>query len=403
MNLFSAAERLAAMDRSKIHLDTNCCLHSLDKFSECNECISVCPVDAIKSCKPPTLDVETCTYCLACLPTCPTGAIQGNDVLKGLLNCIPRIPEGGVELVCEKMTTPPAAYPDSGTMIRVRGCLAGLGPGALAGVIAAEVSSLRLRIDACDTCHFSELEAQIRNQVQAVTRFLEPWGMGNAISCCPDPGPNAGIPIPIWDADNPPLSRRDLFRIGTRQGSLALARAMNAEGETHTQKVPPRERRRLLGAADHLSDKPKQLSSNRLEGLHWGWVSITPGCVACGVCARICPTGAIDFFCDEVEKTFRLNFHPEACTACGACIHSCAAGAIELQDAPSFAQVFSPQETILFEGGLKRCYQCNTWIPEQRSSRLCPICEYRKKNPFGSAMPPGFQPRVLPVKRDQET
>jgi ferredoxin len=400
VNLLSAAERLAAQDRSRVHLEASRCLYTLDRFSECQACLFACPVEALRPATPPSLNDEACTRCLACLPVCPTGAIQADDALRGLLNCAARLPAGGVELVCEKQAAPEPCFPDSGAILRVRGCLAGLGPGTLVTLIAAEAAPLYLRTDACAACPWSKLEQQISAQVQAASQFLEAWGKAGAISCCPASATGPADSIPVWDADNPPLSRRDLFRIGRRQGSLVLARAMNADGEASAQKTPPRERRRLLGAAAHLSKERKPGAPERLEGLQWAWVAISTECVACGVCARACPTGALEFTRDEANAAFQLCFHPEACTACGVCMHSCAPGAIQIQAAPSFDQVFNRNEpVVLLEGGLKRCSSCNAWIAAQHTSSLCPVCGYRKKHPFGSSFPPGFEPGALRVKK----
>jgi ferredoxin len=402
VNLFTAAERLAAIDRSNIRLDSSRCLHTFDRFSECQACIQACPVDALQPDKIPVLDEKACVRCLACLPVCPTGALQAEDALRSLLNCIPRLPAGGVELVCWRQSEPRPGSPDSRAILRVRGCLAGLGPSTLAALVAAEATPLRLRTDACAACPWFKLEEQILSQVQAAKLFLTAWGKAEAVTCTSTSTDDIAASIPVWDADNPPLSRRDLFRIGTRQGSLALARAMNAQGEITGQKTPPRERRRILEAAAHFPKERTPGEAVRLEDLQWASVSITADCFACGVCARACPTGAIEFERDEVEASFRLSFHSEACTACQACVHSCAPGAIRLQAAPAFEQVFASLEpVVLLEGGLKRCQRCNAWIAAQRTSSLCPVCEYRKKHPFGSSLPPGFEMSALPVKKDQ--
>lgn len=49
-------------------------------------------------------------------------------------------------------------------------------------------------------------------------------------------------------------------------------------------------------------------------------------CVGCGLCAEICPTGAISVIFGKA----RVN--PVACSGCGQCIEACRTGAIHWRD-----------------------------------------------------------------------
>ena len=51
---------------------------------------------------------------------------------------------------------------------------------------------------------------------------------------------------PYLDAHNPPLSRRDLFRMATRQGKAALAQTV--EQTKNDGQLPGRDRRRILNS-----------------------------------------------------------------------------------------------------------------------------------------------------------
>ncbi|MDR1977654.1 MAG: 4Fe-4S dicluster domain-containing protein [Synergistaceae bacterium] len=51
----------------------------------------------------------------------------------------------------------------------------------------------------------------------------------------------------------------------------------------------------------------------------------SPGCVACGACARSCPTGAV-----AIYKGIVARVNTKKCVACGKCEEACPAGVISV-------------------------------------------------------------------------
>jgi ferredoxin len=398
VSLFDAAERLSALDRSAVVLDKLRCLHSQDRFSNCEACFQVCPVSAITPGKPPVLEQDKCEQCLACLVTCPVGAFAADDSVIPLLNATLHLEEGPLELLCEKNPSAPQGISAKGTGIRVKGCLAGLGTGALLALSIYDIENIFVRKDACPTCQWGTLSKQVDLQVDQAKQLLESWGRSHTLTCLS--GLTSPVERPLWEAANPPISRRDLFRMLAQQGKVAMARTIDQgdQGSTHS---PGRDRRRLINAV-------KQLSTDKAEGnpiLTDGTfvtLSVSDSCTGCGVCARACPTGALNYQKDAEETKFKLTLSPQLCIGCEFCAHVCVPEAISFEKDPSFEHVFSsPQESLLQEGQLAHCEKCKTAFAAVPGTQFCQVCTYRRSNPFGSILPPALRTpnQSLPGKR----
>jgi ferredoxin len=282
--------------------------------------------------------------------------------------------------------------------IRVRGCLAGLGTGTFLMLAATGLERIVLRLDACEDCPWASLQGTIQTQVDQASQLLARWGMNESLVCWNKL--DERVERPLWDADNPPLSRRDLFRMASRQGQIAMARAMDVDS-SESKRRPGRDRLRLIGAVAHLPE-PKAFLADPIEKGHFAKLSVSEECNACKVCVRACPTGALEFKYNHERTYYWLHFHPQVCVGCEICAHVCAPDAIEIEKKPPFAQVFGKfGSRVVSEGELKQCVQCKTLFASQDDKSLCPVCMYRRKIPFGSMMPPG----VKAIKRsiDQNT
>lgn len=393
MNFLSAAERLAAMDHSGVVLHPEACLHAMDKFSTCQACETICPADAIQAGKPPSLDAEKCQSCLACLPVCPTGAFRADDAIPDLLNCAARLETESIELLCEHNSLPDKGLIENGVAIRMRGCLAGIGSGGYLTLFTLGLEEVVVRNEACAECPWGALKSQIESHIATTQRLLSAWDRDGALRASGPLETKAIVERPVWEAGNPPLSRRDLFRLATRQSQMAAARVLSKD-HSDKGKHPSRDRQRILAAIDHLPEPSAGGKSISLEGMGFATLSISKECTACGVCARACPSGALQFATQD-DLYYQVNFNPGICIGCEACTVVCRVGAIQVQTAPSFEQVFgSRQPDPLISGELARCEHCQTLYAVHSGSRLCPLCEFRQKNPFGSTFPPSYKGKL---------
>ncbi len=377
MNLLALAERWGeALATKPFGFAADRCLYATDKFATCTACHDICPVGAIQVGKPPTFDAESCQLCRACLPACPVGAFTADDEVPALLNCAERIGAKTVEVACSlnaRVDAGPAA-----AAVRVRGCLAGLGAGAYLGLVSQGLEEVVVRLDACADCPWGKLQPQVESQVQQAQGLLALWAQAETLTWVAEAADDFAK-RPFWNATSPPVSRRDLFR--WREGEKKPV----AESAADADPNPFHERLRLLRAVKQMP--PATSQEQTMSG--FALLAVNEDCTACGVCARVCPTGALQM--ETAASSYQLTFSPQICIACDKCSHVCAPNAINLTHAPTFEQVFDTAvDQIVQQGELARCSKCHAFFAAQAGKDLCPVCEFRRQNPFGSAMPPGL-------------
>lgn len=57
---------------------------------------------------------------------------------------------------------------------------------------------------------------------------------------------------------------------------------------------------------------------------------VVNGCVGCGICVKVCPSGAISYVKDENGKIISLKIDLKKCIFCGNCAFYCPKGAIKM-------------------------------------------------------------------------
>lgn len=376
MNVFKlalAVEKWSA-GHAPIGVQANNCLNARDRSSNCTTCLQVCPTEAISLEQGVQLQAEACIRCGLCLHRCPTGVFAGDDGAHKLLRCVSQIVDHEiVEIACKYHPAPADGSHKADAVVLTNGCLTMLSPAAYLGLFGLGVKRLIVRLDACADCPLSALCPQIEETLQSASELLDST---DAIVVESQPPQRKARTRPVYSVSNPPVSRRGLLRMMALQGASRTDDLL-AEFAAHEddEAVLPAERRRLLAA---LRWNPPA-EGQTLPEQDFTRLQVSDACTACGVCVRICPTGALQIA--ESDGAFELTFSAAECVNCGLCINLCETHALARAGTPSMEEVLDGDVVILRAGTLKRCRKCN--VPFTGEGNYCPTCAFRKKNPFG--------------------
>jgi len=391
MGLLSGIVELASVGRSPIAIDPARCLHGLNQLSNCEACRQVCPAGAISEENPPEIDLEACWICRACLPVCPVDAIRAHDNVTPLMKCGVRARGHAIDVLCDRHPEPEKAPHGSEVGIFIRGCLAALGVGAMVELGTMDLKGIVLRLEHCKDCELGALQPEIEGRLEAAKSILQAWNQADHISSLDkgDVGVDSGRAV--WDAENPPVSRRELFQLSTLLGGPS---GVGDEGLD----APPRQhlapdRQRIVDALGNLYRTQQTQEGVAITAPGFFQLTISEACTACGNCSRACPTEAL-LYQERDEKEFRFLFMPQMCIGCELCMRICPVEAIGIEHDPDLANVYSGDPGwVLRQGYIGRCLKCGAPIASETPHGLCTLCESRRNNPFGSRKPP------YPVKK----
>jgi formate hydrogenlyase subunit 6/NADH:ubiquinone oxidoreductase subunit I len=293
--------------------------------------------------------------------------LVGFDERARLLQSVSELPPTiAVDLACG---APPIALaqPVGDVALQIRGCLAGLGPAAYAGLAALGVERIGVHLEGCAACPIGQLRSQITATIDAVGALVDL----DVVVVLDQDGERAHKPVHSTRAV--PYSRRTLLRRFAGGGSNSSSVVAELNPPPADDKSPPLERRALLRALEHI--RPEQRTSARF----FPAMTASTACTACRVCASVCPTKALSF--EAAEGCFSLAFTPTSCTECKLCLELCAVDALHLVAPLAYDEA---ERFVLLQGALKSCKRCRTDFSGEGD--LCPTCAFRRRHPSGSML-----------------
>lgn len=364
-------------------VETTLCSRFRTPKSDCSFCIDVCPVNAIKISDEGAEIKEGCIDCGVCYSACPNGAlrIKGRDDRKIIEEIRSEVTGQKSEIFrisCEH---------GDRTADLVVPCLSRLTEALL--LEAARAASVKILRPPCQGCPSAKASSHLDRIIQSTSCLYEMMDIRDALHvthCTFSP-----IESRTQNSEPEILSRRELFMsfsvkaAGIASASIPDIGQKNKEsGEIFREAIQNRhenlKRSILLKSIGNVISNPDSRAVEPVnvpsENAILSDVEIASGCMGCGVCAKLCPTGAITQC--WTEDRFRLSFSARLCTNCRICVKTCLYNAVKTKDTVSLNLLLEQKEVVLFEANRNVCAVCKIDFTGDGSD-LCPLCMNRHK------------------------
>lgn len=288
-----------------------------------------------------------------------------------------------IELLCAEHAGP-VDGPPGHTQIRLDTCAGELATHELVELLGDGSSRVIVRLDGCAD------PAAARRHLEPTVALLEAGLVDRLRLVGADPSPETGGPgapptrrprrrrAVELDARAMPVSRRALLGLGGR-----------GEGEGPASAAEPRTR--FIDAVRAVATPTTALAA--MPGPTAGMTAA--GCVACGVCVQACPDSALrlaDGPVDGSASITTLLLEPAACTGCARCVELCPTSVLATAAPVLWGRLLAGEELPVVTVLTALCSRCSVRIPISSGASLCAVCSFRRRNPFGSSLPPGLAP-----------
>ena len=322
------------------------CINRNQKHMACSACMDVCPKGVYdrEQKTPPKWDA--CQNCGLCAAACPSRCIapSPSNAKRHLLLADRK---GEIMLSCTRAET------KSG---HKEACLALL-PWEFLAYLALG-GKLILNLKPCKDCPHEDCLELLENQLRRLRHFLGDEQYAARVVRCFDT---------MTEEKGNDVNRRDFFRSMMQNGQKTGVLAWN---DIAGSKVDAMVYRRLLARRVREMAKQGEKLSCRMM-LPW----MTDACFACGICALLCPNGALEMG-EEQDGKRPVYITPYKCTGCGVCRAVCRDGCIEeicAVDVPHLDKL------VLARVASRSCERCGRAISPRKEETLCIACRQKRR------------------------
>ena len=314
----------------------------------CNRCEHVCGADAISFDTVPSIDGATCTGCGVCVNICPTGAFALRDISKeNIISSIEK--EKIVVFSCRTIKEP-----DNASYVPVP-CIGYLCEGMLIKV-ASVSEKVILDGAGCDHCKLKIDIGAVQKKINVANAILGSFGRIQNIELLFDSTGDA--------------QTKDAF------GRKSIDYLRNVTGDSDRNSEPsdgssiiPVTHMLLIDAISSLGEPVND--TIRLDSGPLYRFDIMDACDLCGICAAMCPTGALRLSGDKKQS---IEFNISSCIGCDLCKSVCKNDAIKHVADIHLSDIISSNWISLISRELMQCKRCKKYVVSIKKDSLCPSC-----------------------------
>ncbi|RMF92746.1 MAG: 4Fe-4S dicluster domain-containing protein [Candidatus Schekmanbacteria bacterium] len=293
--------------------------------SHCKLCVETCPADAIRLADE-IIDEKKCFNCGICVSVCPAGVYSSRNQPDS------KIVEEAKSAAVKKndsisLTFSCGMVEDENETYKLK-CLGRLNENIILWLKRMGIDEISFNRGNCGDCTLSAGYTVFKQNLR-LSRLIEDslgndfWKKYKELSQSNRRvGKEGGV------------SRRDFFRAIRGKGLLKVGELVEDLSEkdkkSDIKKKGESPRRRLLKKIILPADKAaEEIEASGGIMLPFADALINDFCIACDVCAMLCPTAAIRKV--TVGGEFKIQFYYDRCFNCGLCSEVCLTKAIELK------------------------------------------------------------------------
>lgn len=361
-----------------VKVEASLCSRFRTPKSDCAACSEFCPVDAIELSESGPKITGGCTDCGVCYSACPNSAFSiedGDDDVRlhEIRDAVEKKSVDIFRISCSR---------GDGESELILPCLSRLTETLLLEPVRAGASGVEILRPRCEECPDKKASPHLEKVLQRALHLFNMLGFDKKALRRTDISIQELIERP-----EKPTSRRDfLGAFGIKAGEAAADSLPEIVKEN--DKKPEKTFREILS-----SHPPKNVKRSILLDLLTGYssvekveipfeesllleIEVTSECTACGVCAMLCPTGAITQ--EEEEKKYQLKFRPHLCVNCRTCFDACMYKTLKVKKTALLNHLLDRPEMVVFEGIKSVCAVCKIGFIGS-SSKVCPVCSDSQK------------------------
>ncbi len=367
-----------------ISLTSALCKRVRYRKSTCQNCVDVCPDNAITLSPGPSIN-DNCSNCGLCQNACPTEVFQ-NDVdmdqvlLKQVETLLSKDP--GKEKKCVFIHCNQAEKQDK-TSQAIR-CLGSMSENFFVGAALSGVNEMTLTKGHCSQCHLKNGEKLLSSAMKTSQALMESMRVEKfSLRLHEEQKDNNN------DNNNEEqLTRREFF-------SKIVHRVTDSAPSSLTEQVDGKMSNKQLEMKDGIRLSPKRKMLHMLikhnvrgntkanvnqQAFPWKKMKVDEAnCVACAICVNVCPTGAL-------TKTFENNqivryLNNSLCTNCNLCQEACPEGVISFEEDYAVTDLIEDRTHVVARIDMTACAICGEISPA-RQGEICTTCEKRQISPM---------------------